>query len=68
MPAYLTKDVTSDYDKGYSLETIAKRYKTSQEVDFQNKISYKKAYEKICQIIYEFIMKRGSIAKRSDTK
>lgn len=68
MPAYLTKDVTSDYDKGYSLEIIAKRYKKSQEVDFQNKISYKKAYEKICQIIYEFIMKRGSIVKRSDTK
>ena len=64
MPAYLTKDITSDYDKGYTLETIAKRYKASQEVDFQNKISYKKAYSKICQIIYEFIMKRGSIVKK----
>lgn len=60
---YLKEEITSDYDKGFSIDTIAKRYKISQEIDFQNKISFKKAYEKVCSIIYDFIMERGCIVK-----
>lgn len=61
---YLDEQIKRDYDIGYSIEVIAERYKASRFVDFENKISSKKAYEKVCQIIYAFIMERGSIVKK----
>ena len=61
---YSTEDITSDYDKGYSIDGITERYKKSQEVDFGNKMSTKKARDKVCEIIYDFIIKRGSIVKK----
>lgn len=61
---YLEEDVKCDYDRGCSLDAIADRYKKSQEIDYGNKISKKKAYEKVCEIIYNFIIERGSIVKK----
>ena len=58
---YTKEKIQCDYDLGYTLEVIAERYRVSQAVDFENKISSKKAYSKICEIIYEYIMKRGFI-------
>ena len=63
---YSIKDITSDYDKGYSIDGITERYKKSQEIDFGNKMSTKKARDKVCEVIYDFIIKRGCIVKRSD--
>ena len=65
---YSAENVKRDYDKGYSLDGITDRYKKSQEIDYGNKISKKKAYETVCEIIYNFIIERGSIVKRSDTE
>ncbi len=59
--AYLKEDIQNDYDSGYTLDTIADRYKKSQQVDFDNKISHKKAYAEICKVIYEYVMARGHI-------
>ncbi len=61
---YSKEEVESDYDKGYSIDGIAERYRKSQEIDFENKMSHKKAYETVCSIIYELIMERGSIVKK----
>lgn len=63
---YLEEAIKSDYDKGYTLDGIAERYKISQEIDYGNKISKKKAYEKVCEVIYNFVMERGCIVKRGD--
>ena len=60
---YSKAEVRNDYDKGYSIDGIAERYRKSQEIDFGNKMSHKKAYEKVCSIIYELIMERKSIVK-----
>ena len=60
---YLKEEIISDYDKGYSIDGIAQRYKKSQEMDFGNKISTKKSRDKVCEIIYNCIMERGSITK-----
>ena len=62
---YSTKDICDDYDAGLSLEFIAKRLKMNREVIFKEKITIKKAYKEVCSIVYELIMKRGSIVKRS---
>lgn len=58
---YLKEEIERDYESGYSIDYIAKCYKKSQEVDFENKISSKKAYQKVCEIIYNHIMKQGHI-------
>lgn len=40
---YSKKEIRADYDAGFSLETISDKYKKSQEIDFQNKITSKKS-------------------------
>ncbi len=61
MKSYSEQDIKNDYDSGYTLDTIADRYKKSQQVDFDNKISSKKAYQKVCEIIYNYVMEREFI-------
>lgn len=61
---YSIEDITSDYDKGYSIDGITERYKKSQEIDYGNKMSTKKARDKVREVIYDFIIKRGSIVKK----
>lgn len=56
---YLKQEIEADYKAGYSLDEIANRYKKSQEIDCGYKITSKKAYQKVCEIIYNYVMKHG---------
>lgn len=57
----LVASVRSDYDAGYTIEVIAERYRKLKKVDEDKELTKTKAYQKVCKIIYKYIMERGSI-------
>lgn len=57
----LIASVRSDYDLGYAIEVIAKRYRKLKKVDNGKELTKTKSYKEVCKIIYDYIMERGSI-------
>ena len=61
MTENLKTEVRNDYDAGYSIDVIAERYRKKLKVDYDKDITKGKAYKEVCNIIYKYIMERGSI-------